>query len=231
MNTKDISQLRINANAEITSIKKIVGLVTGKVYTEELIKKHLRYGKVLFMTDQDLDGSHIKGLCINMFHSQWKELIEIDNFLGFMNTPILKAKKGKKELDFYNESKYDLWKEENNGGKGWKIKYFKGLGTSSSKEFKQYFKNKKMVTFKFSENCCDSIDKVFNKHRADDRKKWVGSYNKDEVLNSETKTITYEDFVDKEMKHFSKYDCDRSIPNMMDGWKISTRKILYSCFK
>ena len=232
LNTKDISQLRINANAEITNIKKIIGLETGKVYTKPLIKKHLRYGKVLFMTDQDLDGSHIKGLCINMFHSQWKELIKIDDFLGFMNTPILKAKKGKKELSFYNESKYDKWKEVTNGGKGWKIKYFKGLGTSSSKEFKQYFKKKKMVTFKYEgETCSDSIDKVFNKHRADDRKKWLGNYDKDEVLNSDTSNITYTDFVDKEMKHFSKYDCDRSIPNVIDGWKISTRKILYSCFK
>ena len=88
-----------------------------------------------------------------------------------------------------------------------------------------------MVTFKFSENCSDSIDKVFNKHRADDRKKWLGNYDKDDVLNAETKNITYEEFVDKEMKHFSKYDCDRSIPNMMDGLKISTRKILFSCFK
>ena len=232
LNTKDISQLRINANAEITNIKKIIGLESGKVYTKPLIKKHLRYGKVLFMTDQDLDGSHIKGLCINMFHSQWKELIKIDDFLGFMNTPILKAKKGKKELSFYNESKYEKWKEVTNGGKGWKIKYFKGLGTSSSKEFKQYFKNKKMVTFKYEgDTCSDSIDKVFNKHRADDRKKWLGNYDKDEVLNSDTSNITYTDFVDKEMKHFSKYDCDRSIPNVIDGWKISTRKILYSCFK
>lgn len=232
LNTKDISQLRINANAEITNIKKIIGLETGKVYTKPLIKKHLRYGKVLFMTDQDLDGSHIKGLCINMFHSQWKELIKIDDFLGFMNTPILKAKKGNKELSFYNESKYEKWKEVTNGGKGWKIKYFKGLGTSSSKEFKQYFKKKKMVTFKYQgDTCSDSIDKVFNKHRADDRKKWLGNYDKDEVLNSDTNNITYTDFVDKEMKHFSKYDCDRSIPNVIDGWKISTRKILYSCFK
>ena len=31
--------------------------------------------------------------------------------------------------------------------------------------------------------------------------------------------------------HFSKYDCDRSIPNLMDGLKISLRKILYSAFK
>ena len=62
----------------------------------EKLRKHLRYGRILFMTDQDLDGSHIKGLCINMFHSQWQDLVKIPNFLGFMNTPILKATKGKK---------------------------------------------------------------------------------------------------------------------------------------
>jgi len=61
MNTKDILQSRINDNAEITNIKKIIGLETGKEYTPELAKKILRYGHVMFMTDQDLDGSHIKG--------------------------------------------------------------------------------------------------------------------------------------------------------------------------
>ena len=75
-----------------------------------------------------------------------------------------------------------------------------------------------------------SIKYLIN-HRADDRKVWLENYNKDSVLNTEQKQITYEDFVDKEMKHFSKYDCDSSIPNMVDGWKISTRKILFSCFK
>ena len=233
LNTKDISQLRINNNIEISSIKKILGLETGKKYTDcEMVKKHLRYGKIRFMTDQDLDGSHIKGLCINLFHSQWNELLKVDEFLGFMNTPILKAKKGKKEISFYNESNYHEWKSKNNDGKGWKIKYFKGLGTSSAKEFKQYFKDKKMVTFSYDNDTCDdSIDKVFNKSRADDRKEWLKGYNKDNVLNASKNNITYSEFVDQEMIHFSKYDCDRSIPNMVDGWKISTRKILFSCFK
>ena len=75
---------------EITNIKKVLGLTTGKTYTKEEAKKQLRYGKLLFMTDQDLDGSHIKGLCINMFHSQWHDLVTLPNLFGFMNTPILK---------------------------------------------------------------------------------------------------------------------------------------------
>jgi DNA topoisomerase-2 len=87
---------KISENKEIIEIKKILGLETNKVYTRDNFKK-LRYGKVLFMTDQDLDGSHIKGLCINLFQSQWTQLSQINNFIGFMNTPILKAKK-----KFYN---------------------------------------------------------------------------------------------------------------------------------
>ena len=184
------------------------------------------------MTDQDLDGAHIKGLCINMFRSQWRELVKIPNFIGFMNTPILKARKGKQELVFYNDTQYDEWKQANNDGKGWTIKYYKGLGTSTSKEFKEYFANKKLIMFCHGGDTCeDAVDKVFNKKRADDRKEWLGGYDKSRVLDTDQEQITYEDFVDREMIHFSKYDNERSIGNIMDGLKISTRKILFAAKK
>ena len=231
LNTKDTLITKINNNEEITNIKRIMGLEANKKYIEEDVKKKLRYGNIMIMTDQDLDGSHIKGLCINLFQDRWNELIKIKDFLGFMNTPILKARKGKKEKQFYNEAEYEKWKKKNNDGKGWKIKYYKGLGTSTSKEFKEYFANKKIITFQYGENCDDSIDKVFNKKRADDRKEWLEGYDKTLVLNTNKPRITYTDFIDKEMIHFSKYDNERSIPNMMDGLKTSLRKILFSAFK
>ena len=232
LNTHETPQFKINNNNEITNIKKILGLTTGKTYTKDEAKKQLRYGKLLFMTDQDLDGSHIKGLCINMFHSQWHDLVKLDDFFGFMNTPILKATKGKKSKSFYTESAYLNWKEKNNDGKGWKIKYYKGLGTSTAKEFKEYFAEKKLVMFKYNgDKSDDSIDKVFNKTRADDRKGWLANYDKHAVLNPSNNRVLYEDFIDKEMMHFSKYDCERSIPNLMDGWKTSQRKILFAAFK
>ena len=232
LNTLNENQLRINQNAEIINIKKIVGLISNKSYDDASAKKFLRYGKILFMTDQDLDGSHIKGLCINMFHSQWKDLVKIPNFLGFMNTPILKATKGKKVKSFYNDSDYEKWKAKNNGGKGWKVKYYKGLGTSTAKEFKEYFAQKKVVWFNYNEEKSDdAIDKVFNKTRADDRKTWLGNYNKHSTLSPDNGTIYYEDFIDREMIHFSKYDCERSIPSMVDGFKTSLRKILFCAFK
>jgi len=221
---------KISENKEIAEIKKILGLETGKTYSPEDINTCLRYGKVLFMTDQDLDGSHIKGLGINLFQSEWSTLTEIPGFIGFMNTPILKAKKGATELNFYNDGEYEEWKKENDI-KGWKIKYYKGLGTSTGKEFKEYFENKKIVGFEFSEKSNDAIDMVFNKKRADDRKDWLKCYDRDSYLDTKKLNVPYEDFINKELIHFSKYDCDRSIPNLMDGLKISLRKILFSAFK
>ena len=232
LNVRGESVKKISENKEISEIKKILGLETGKKYTSiEDVYKNLRYGRVLFMTDQDLDGSHIKGLGINLFQSEWPSLSEIPGFIGFMNTPILKAKKGTVELNFYNDGEYEAWKDENDT-KGWKVKYYKGLGTSTGKEFKEYFENKKMVGFNHSgTESGDAIDMVFNKKRADDRKDWLKYYDRDAYLDTSKINVSYEEFINKELIHFSKYDCDRSIPNLMDGLKISLRKILFASFK
>ena len=231
LNVRGELQKKITENKEINEIKKILGLEINKKYTLEDVKKTLRYGKILFMTDQDLDGSHIKGLGLNLFQSQWHTLSKLPEFIGYMNTPILKATKGTRKEMFYNDGEYEKWKETNDVN-GWKIKYYKGLGTSTGKEFKEYFQNKKLVYFTHSgESCDDAIDKVFNKKRADDRKDWLAQYDRSLYLDTNADKVSYEDFVNKEMIHFSKYDCDRSIPNLMDGLKISLRKILFSAFK
>lgn len=229
-NVRGETQKRIADNKEIHDIKHIVGLEVGKKYTEESMKKCLRYGKVIFMTDQDLDGSHIKGLGVNLFDSEWKTLIDVPNFIGFMNTPILKATKGNSHLVFYNDGEYNKWKEDNNTT-GWKIKYYKGLGTSTSKEFKEYFSEKKFVYFTSTESSKNSIDMAFNKKRAGDRKEWLGNYDPTDYLDTNQTTISYEDFINKEMIHFSIYDNERSIPCIVDGLKTSLRKILFTVFK
>ena len=229
LNVRGEAVKKIAENKEIAEIKKILGLETGKEYVSS---DSLRYGRVLFMTDQDLDGSHIKGLGINLFQSEWPSLAHLPGFIGFMNTPILKARKGTQELMFYNEGEYNIWKETNPDAKGWKVKYYKGLGTSTGKEFREYFEKKKLIGFSHTGQTSDNaIDMVFNKKRADDRQDWLAGYSRDSYLNTNTLTIPYEDFIHKELIHFSKYDCDRSIPNLMDGLKISLRKILYSAFK
>jgi DNA topoisomerase-2 len=235
LNVRGETTKKINENEEITDIKKIVGLECDKIYESvQDVHKYLRYGKIIFMTDQDLDGSHIKGLCLNLFQSEWKSLTQIPGFIGFMNTPILKARKGNSELMFFNQGEYDKWKEENEeSNHTWKIKYYKGLGTSTDKEFREYFKQKKIVDFVYDDEkeCDDTIDMVFNKKRADDRKEWLENYNRNLYLDTARPSVSYSEFINRELIHFSKYDCDRSIPNLMDGLKCSLRKILFSAFK
>ena len=77
-NVRGETMKRINENKELIDIKKILGLETGKSYNSI---NQLRYGKVVFMTDQDLDGSHIKGLCINLIAYLWPSLLKLITLL------------------------------------------------------------------------------------------------------------------------------------------------------
>ena len=238
MNVRGEAVKRIAENTEIAEIKRILGLENGRDYTAEDVAKRLRYGKVLFMTDQDLDGSHIKGLGINLFQSEWPTLTHIPGFIGFMNTPILKARKGAQERVFYNEGEFEAWKTAGAAGglsidvSSWHVKYYKGLGTSTGREFREYFEHKKIVDFAHTgEQSDNAIDLVFNKKRADDRKEWLSTYNRADHLDTSHKHVSYEDFMTREMKHFSIYDNQRSIANGMDGLKISLRKIMFAAFK
>ena len=136
-------------------------------------------------------------------------------------------------MKFYNDGEYNTWKNsETTDTKGWNIKYYKGLGTSTKNEFVEYFQEKRFVGFEHTQSSDDAIDMVFNKKRADDRKDWLENvYDRESYVDTSKPMITYEEFINKELIHFSKYDCDRSIPNLMDGLKISLRKIVYSAFK
>ena len=228
-NVRGETASRIADVVEIREIKQIMGLEVNKVYTIDDVSKHLRYSRLVIMTDQDLDGSHIKGLCINLFDVLWPSLLTIPGFLGFMNTPIIKAHKGVQNISFYSEGEYDLWKTKTEL-KGWDFKYYKGLGSSTSKEFKEYFITKRFISLNQTDDCCGSIDKVFNKKRADDRKKWLGLYNRLKILDTSKQDISLTEFVDNEMIHFSKYACERAIPNCIDGFKTSQRKVMHTCF-
>jgi len=233
LNVRGATRDVLEKNRELADLIKVLGLEIGRNYQDiNDIHKRLRYGKIMIMTDQDLDGSHIKGLCINLFHSMWPSLYKIGGFISFMNTPIIRASKGGKSVVFYNEGEYRDWVSSESDPKKWTLKYFKGLGTSTATEFKEYFSNKKIVDFEYTGSSSDDIvDMVFNKKRPEDRKNWLANYDKTSFLNTNSLHISYDHFFQKEMVHFSVYDNERSIPNLVDGLKTSLRKILYCAFK
>src|SRR6056300_1377006 len=231
-NVRDVSVAQLTSNQEFNDLKKILGLQQGKVYKDV---SELRYGRLMIMTDADNDGSHIKGLILNMIHYFWPSLLDL-NFVVSMVTPIIKATKGANTKSFYTDSAFRTW--YGNGKPGWKIKYYKGLGTSTSAEAREYFKKIQDLTVKFDVDMMtdDSIILAFDKKKADARKSWLlestaKEANQLEVPYGSVKQLTISDFVHKDLVNFSLADLKRSIAHVADGLKPSQRKVMYSCFK
>ncbi len=230
-NVRDASVKQLTENKEFNDLKKILGLQQGKVYTS---LSELRYGKLMIMTDADNDGSHIKGLILNMIHYFWPSLLDL-KFVVSMVTPIIKATKGSETKSFYTDSSFRQW--YGNGKHGWKIKYYKGLGTSTSAEAREYFKRIKDLTVQFDTDKCmdDSIILAFDKTKSDLRKTWLlESSEKNsselEIPYGNVNRLGVSDFIHKDLVNFSLADLKRSIAHVSDGLKPSQRKVLYACF-
>ena len=234
LNVRDATYSQTIDNKEVQAIMKIVGIDPSKQY---MSSKGMRYGSIMLMTDQDHDGSHIKGLLINMIHYWWPSLCKLDGFVKEFITPIVKVTptSGGAVQEFFTMTEYDQWKRANNNGKGFRVKYYKGLGTSTAKEARDYFGHidKHRIGFKWSADSVDgeAIDMAFNKKRSDDRKEWINGYEDGVCVDHRIKELGYADFINKELVQFSKYDVMRSIPSVVDGLKPGQRKVLFCAFK
>ena len=231
LNVRDATPAQLLKNEEINNLKKILGLQQGKEYPDA---KSLRYGGILIFTDADNDGSHIKGLIINFIHTFWPSLIKIDSFVSSITTPIVKVWKGKTIIPFYNQDDYNLWREQTENLKTWNFKYYKGLGTSTAAEAKEYFANlkKQTISYSFDQDTDKDLIKAFKKGFEDDRKEWIKeNTGKNVSLDFKIVKQSISQFVNNELVNFSIADLERSIPNMMDGFKPSQRKVFYGCLK
>lgn len=247
INIKDATTLQLTNNVEICNIKKILGLKENTVYKNT---DSLRYGKVLLLTDADLDGSHIKSLVINFIHSQFPSLLKL-NFIQTLRTPIVKAFKNKKIFEFLNEQDYLKWKNTVNPST-FKIKYYKGLGTSSKEDAIDIFKRipELKIDYYYKDSECDNaILLAFDKDKnnktkkdtdsicsgdikcSDRRKEWLSNYDRDIYIDASINKVSYQELIHKELIHFSIYDNLRSIPSICDGLKPSQRKILHYMLK
>ncbi len=240
LNVSDASATDVVNNKEITAITQIIGLEHKRVYNDT---KGLRYGSILILTDQDHDGSHIKGLIMNFIHHFWPSLARLEGFIRSLHTPLLKITRGKGKkaeiLQFTSQNEYDLWKNQHSNEKGWsEPKYYKGLGTSTAKEAQECFEDidEKFITYFWKTNidknrknnsnddskkndskddskknnkskfidttsdlvsetykpkckdiCEDAIKLAFNKERADDRKRWLNTYDPNNFIDGSEK--------------------------------------------
>merc|ERR1719193_1696469 len=245
LNVREANAKQIMENKEINDLVKIVGLQYKKKYETMDDLSALRYGKLMIMTDQDQDGSHIKGLVINFIHHNWPSLLKLP-FMEEFITPIVKVTKGNQSLCFYSLPEFVEWKDATENWATWKIKYYKGLGTSTSKEAKEYFSDmvRHKIKFNYSGQTDDqSITLAFSKKAVDQRKEWLTDWmeegkrrkelNLPEVYlyEKDTRAVNYTDFINKELVLFSNMDNERSIPSLVDGFKPGQRKVMYTCLK
>ena len=241
-NVRDASVKQVTDNEEFSNLKKILGLQHGKVYNS---LRELRYGRLMIMTDADLDGSHIKGLVLNMFHVYWPQLIGL-GFVVSMVTPVIKAGK----VWYFTEEAYrqslatGVGEAVSGGAAGsgrqsaapTGVKYYKGLGTSTSVEAREYFKQIERLTVAFGADPTmnESMTLAFSKAQADDRKGWLTAHMASPpagVPYGHVKALSVTDFVRRDLANFSAEDIKRSIPHVADGLKPSQRKVIYACLK
>jgi len=229
LNVRDVSADKFAKNEELTAIKKILGLEQSKVYKD---LKSLRYGRVMVMADQDLDGSHIKGLLMNLFHAEWPALMQA-GFICSLATPLLKATRRSETKSFYSAAEFEAWKTELGGStSGWTLKYYKGLGTSTDDEAKEWFEKLHEIKYTWDGETDESMSMAFSKKRADDRKKWLANYDPQRMLViGAAGRVDYSRFIHDELIHFSNADNIRSLASIMDGLKPSQRKIIFGCLK
>ncbi|CAH1789869.1 unnamed protein product [Owenia fusiformis] len=246
LNVREATHKQIMENAEINNIIKIMGLQYKQKYDTYDSLRTLRYGKLMIMTDQDQDGSHIKGLLINFIHHNWPQLLK-QPFLEEFITPIVKVSKGRsEEQSFYSLPEFEEWKKDTPNWHTYKVKYYKGLGTSTSKEAKEYFSEmtRHRIKFKYTGTEDDSaVDLAFSKKKIDQRKEWLTNWMEERKRRAQlgmpdvylyglnTSRISFQEFINKELILFSNMDNERSIPCMVDGFKPGQRKVMFACFK
>ena len=120
------------------------------------------------------------------------------------------------------------------------------MGTSTSKEAKEYFSDmvRHKIKFKYNGQCDDdSITLAFSKKAVDQRKDWLTDWMQEGkrrrelglpevyLYEKDTTSVNYTDFINKELILFSNMDNERSIPSLVDGFKPGQRKVMFTCLK
>ena len=236
LNVRNCTKQQLSGNKEIHDLNIILGLEQGVTYTAEMIE-NLPFSKLVIFTDQDPDGDHIAGLIVNWLHHQHPSVLKArPNFVQRFATPLIKATPktgGGDTLEFFSVQEFDEWKEAQEGSgdlKRFRIKYYKGLGTHTSKEARESFRhwNRNVITLEYTGADCDTamLD-YFDSKKADRRKEILSKeYDANSFIDYSESCTSINAYMNRAVVHFSHYDNERSIAGF-DGFKPGQRKIMW----
>ncbi|WNV47456.1 DNA topoisomerase [Klebsiella phage fENko-Kae01] len=152
----------------LKDIMASLNLVPG----QKAIRSELNYGKLYICADEDEDGKNIGALVCNFLFKFWPELFEDPEnpFVYIFKTPFIILEKGKESRYYYGHNVDEYVPEE---WKGWKATRAKGLGTLEKSNFRDALTNGVAIAIIDDGNLGTTLDLIFNKERADDRKEWM----------------------------------------------------------
>ena len=215
LNVRDASAGQVLQNKEIQNIMKIIGLQPG------VQNPRLRYGQIIIMCDQDDDGSHIGGLILNFIDHFWPGLMDGALRVSIFRTPLVRV--GTRA--FYSSPEYEAWAATAGPHKA---KYYKGLGTSTSADAKQYFSNlgTHLIRLSCEADGRNALELAFRRSKASERRAWSANPAPDAGL---VIPRTVHNFVHKQMILYVNSSIERAICALgTDGLKPSQRKVLYT---
>ncbi|AHA55069.1 putative DNA topoisomerase [Emiliania huxleyi virus 145] len=232
MNAGNSSLKALAANKEISELIQILGITPYKKY-DLASARALPYRHLVIFTDQDVDGSHISGLCIQLIMTLVPSLLEVfPDYIKRFATPILKITSGKHAgKTFYTDAEYREYTDKHPDSKNASVKYYKGLGTSTDKDAKQYFTewSKNVITINNTgQPSTEAMKLAFDAKMSAERREYLANqYNPNANINYSAQSTTIERFIYDDLMHFSNYDNIRSIPKMLDGQKAGQRKVVF----
>lgn len=242
LNVSKAKMIQYVENKVIGAIKTAMGFQEGVDYSQEKNMKGLRYGFLVIVADADVDGMHIVALILNVLREKFPGFLKA-NRVSYLRTPVIKAYQGKKIVKrFFSDGDFDRWKEKNPGeAKKLRIRYLKGLGTSSPKDVEDDIDHAPTMVCFYDKKARENFDIAFAKDYEDDRKEWIDQWRDvtqiDDVLSIDLDDICDRDglfdgqnisqFINRELVGYSVSTLYRAIPSEYDFLKESQRKSLY----
>jgi DNA topoisomerase-2 len=161
VNVSEMTNQKLVLNEEVVNLMAAVGLKLG----QKVDLRDLRYGRILFYVDADVDGNSIASLLLNFFHKYWPDMFD-RRMIYKVETPIVVAipkVKSKKKILFYTQTEYNDFVSKNDL-KQFDIKYKKGLAALVDDEYQDIINSPRMTLITKDEVSDKSLDIWFGKN-------------------------------------------------------------------
>jgi DNA gyrase subunit B len=139
LNVQKASLSQMLENNECASIIQVIGAGSGKSFNID----DARYGRIILMSDADVDGAHIRCLLLTLFHSYMPGLIEAGRVFAAMpplhRVEVIGDRKNGVNYTYSDDEMKDLLAKLTKDGKRWKepVQRYKGLGEMDADQLRE----------------------------------------------------------------------------------------------